>query len=69
MNLRKYLKESCKYMLRSYPIIRPYVKEVEGLFTMSQEELNKRNEQRFWKFLVRLMINHRFIINYIQKQE
>ena len=24
-----------------------YVKEVEGLFTMSQEELNKRNEQRF----------------------
>lgn len=34
-------------MLRSYPIIRPYVKEVEGLFTMSQEELNKRNEQRF----------------------
>lgn len=47
MNLRKYLEESCKYMLRSYPIIRPYVKEVEGLFTMSQEELNKRNEQRF----------------------
>lgn len=47
MNLRKYLKESCKYMLRSYPIIRPYVKEVEGLFTMSQEELNKRNEQHF----------------------
>ena len=47
MNLRKYLKESCKYMLRSYPIIRPYVKEVEGLFTMGQEELNKRNEQRF----------------------
>lgn len=34
-------------MLRSYPIIRPYIKEVNALFAMSPEELRKRNEQRF----------------------
>lgn len=47
MDFKKYLLESSKYLLRSYPVIRPYVKEVNALFDMSREELNKRNEQRF----------------------
>ena len=34
-------------MLRSYPIIRPYIKEVNALFAMTPEELHKRNERRF----------------------
>ncbi len=45
--------ESCKYMLRSYPIIRPYIKEVNALFSMSPEELRKRNERRFLEIFQR----------------
>ena len=47
MNIKSYIKESCKYLLRSYPLIRPYIKEIGGLFEMTPSELNKRNEQRF----------------------
>lgn len=47
MKLKKYLYETVKYALRSYPVIYPYVKEVERLYAMSPEELNQRNEKRF----------------------
>lgn len=47
MNLKKYLWESLKYILRSYPIIRSYIREIDGLYNMSDVALQKRNEERF----------------------
>ena len=32
--MNKYLKESIKYLLRSYPVIYPYVKEVERMYNI-----------------------------------
>ncbi len=46
MNVKK-IKETAKYMLRSYPVIKRYVNEVEGMYAMTPEELNSRNEKRF----------------------
>ncbi len=45
--MNKYLKESIKYLLRSYPGIYPYVKEVERMYNMSHDELQERNERIF----------------------
>jgi len=45
--LKKYLKETAKYLLRSYPVIRPYVKQIDAMYEMNAEELRKRNEARF----------------------
>lgn len=45
--MNKYLKESIKYLLRSYPIIYPYIKEVERMYNMSHDELQERNERVF----------------------
>lgn len=47
------MKENCKYLLRSYPLIHTYVKEIEGLFRMTPEELNRRNELRFLEIFSR----------------
>lgn len=47
--MNKYLKESIKYLLRSYPVIYPYVKEVERMYNMSHDELQGRNERVFLK--------------------
>ncbi len=47
--MRKYIKETIKYLLRSYPIIYPYIKEIEKMYAMTPEELNQRNEQVFLK--------------------
>ena len=47
--MTKYLKESIKYLLRSYPVIYPYVKEVERMYNMSHDELQGRNERVFLK--------------------
>ena len=47
MKLEKYLKESAKYLLRSYPIIRPYVNKVKRLYEMTPEELRNYKERRF----------------------
>lgn len=43
---KKQLKETAKYMLRSYPVIKRYVNEVEGLYAMTPEQLRARNEAR-----------------------
>lgn len=48
--MNKYLKESIKYLLRSYPVIYPYVKEVERMYNMSHDELQERNERIFLNF-------------------
>lgn len=45
--LKKYLRETAKYLLRCYPIIRPYIKRINAMYEMSEEELYKRNEERF----------------------
>ena len=45
--LKKYIKETAKYLLRCYPIIRPYVKRIDAMYEMSNEDLKKRNEERF----------------------
>ena len=47
MNISKYLKETLKYALRSYPFIKKYVKEIEQMYSMSPSELQKRNEHKF----------------------
>lgn len=47
--MNKYLKDSIKYLLRSYPVIYPYVKEVERMYNMSHDELQGRNERVFLK--------------------
>ena len=47
--MNKYLKETIKYLLRSYPVIYPYVKEVERMYNMSHDELQGRNERVFLK--------------------
>lgn len=44
---RKYVKESLKFLLRSRPVIRRYIREVESLYQMSPDELRARNERRF----------------------
>jgi len=45
--MKKYLKETIKYQLRSYPLIHRYVKEIEEMYAMSPKQLQKRNEERF----------------------
>ena len=45
--MKKYLKETAKYTLRIYPVIRKYIKEIDALYNMSAKELYGRNEQQF----------------------
>lgn len=45
--IKKYIKETAKYLLRCYPVIRPYIKRVDAMYEMSNEELKNRNEERF----------------------
>lgn len=45
--MKKYLKETAKYILRSPWRIRPYIDEVEKMYAMTPDELAKRNEERF----------------------
>lgn len=45
--MKKYLKETAKYLLRCYPVIRPYIKRVDAMYEMSNEKLMNRNEKRF----------------------
>lgn len=33
--MKKYLKETAKYLLRCYPVIRPYIKRVDAMYEMS----------------------------------
>ena len=47
MNISKYIKETLKYALRSYPLIKKYVNEIEKMYAMSPLELKKRNEHKF----------------------
>lgn len=43
----KYLRESVKYILRSRIFVQKYVKEIDGMYGMSPEDLRARNERRF----------------------
>ena len=45
--MKKYIKETAKYLLRCYPIIRPYIKRIDAMYEMNKEELKNRNEKRF----------------------
>lgn len=45
--MKPHTRETLKYILRSYPVIRRYVREVEGLHKMSREDLKRRNNERF----------------------
>ena len=46
--MNKYLKESIKYLLRSYPVIYPYVKEVERMYNINSS-LNFPGPKRPWQ--------------------
>lgn len=45
--MKKYLKETVKYLLRCRPLIAPYIREIESMYGMSKEELRQRNERVF----------------------
>lgn len=45
--MKKYIKETLKYLLRTRPFIGKYVDEIEAMYAMSPEELRNRNERRF----------------------
>lgn len=45
--MKKYLKETVKYLLRCRPLIAPYIREIEDMYGMSKEELRQRNERVF----------------------
>ena len=49
MDTKKYVIETLKYLLRSYPFIRPYIKEIDNLYELDEVSLHKRNEERFLK--------------------
>lgn len=52
--MKKYIKESLKYALRSNAIIKRYIDEVEALYAMTPKELHERNEQRFLEIFRKL---------------
>lgn len=52
--LKKYLKETAKYALRSHIFTRKYEKEIDRFYAMSPEELKARNEQKFLFLFKRL---------------
>lgn len=43
--MNKYLKESVKYLLRSYPVIYPYIKEIERMYIICHM-MNYRKEMK-----------------------
>ena len=45
--IKKYIKETLKYILRSRFFVKKYVDEIEGMYEMTPENLKKRNEERF----------------------
>lgn len=45
--MKKYIKESLKYILRSQLFVKRYVEEIETLYQMSPNELRNRNEKCF----------------------
>lgn len=51
--MKKYLKESIKYLLRSEFVIRKYIDKIERLYEMTPKELEKRNEIEFIKIFRR----------------
>ena len=53
MKVKKYILETIKYLLRCSWVITPYIKQVEKLYSMSNEELLKRNEHHFLKIFRR----------------
>lgn len=48
--IKKYIKESLKYILRSQLFVKRYVEEIEALYQMSPNELRNRNEKCFLDF-------------------
>lgn len=66
--IKKYLKETAKYLLRCYPVIRTYIKRVDAMYEMSNEELKKRNEERFCISSAELTTSLLSTIDFIQKQ-
>ena len=56
--MRKYIKESLKYLLRTRLFIHKYMDEIDAMYDMTPEELRRRNERRFLViFLIILKIH------------
>lgn len=45
--IKKYLKETAKYLLRSRIFTNKYVREIDAMYEMTPQELKERNEKRF----------------------
>lgn len=51
MSIKKYLRESAKYLLRSPFVIRKHIRKVESLYKLSPEELRDYEEKQFLKLV------------------
>ena len=49
MKTKKYILESTKYFIRSYPFIKKYINEIEDLYQLNEIDLRERNEKSFLK--------------------
>ncbi len=47
--IKRYIRESIKYLLRSKPFIRKYINEIERMYVMTPAEIKERNEKEFLK--------------------
>ena len=47
--MKKYIKETFKYVIRSNIVISPFIKEIERLYSLSEKELYEESEVKFLK--------------------
>lgn len=57
ISIKTYLKETFKYLLRSYPFIKKYVKELDSLNSISSEELRNVYESKL-RHILKLAYKH-----------
>jgi phenylacetate-CoA ligase len=58
--MNKYIKESIKYALRSNVTIMPFVRQIEKLYTLTEDELRIRNEKVFLNIFRRAIVKSKF---------
>ena len=58
--MRKYQKETLKYLVRSKPLINKEIKEIERLSKMNEKELNIFKEQQFLKIFRKAITKSKF---------
>lgn len=49
--MKKLILNTLKYGLRSYPVIKPYLKRIDTLYTMTQQEIEDYNNRQFLELI------------------